>query len=129
MAVAAHVSATLTLNDTGRLHLTSKHGFTLSEQGSASGNISGSMYLHLHIVSTNRVTAEVNIYPSGGSVTGQASASDHPSGAVATFNWTMSIARGTGRYSHARGRGLSFAGAIKRENDSVTVHVVGRMVD
>jgi len=75
------------------------------------------------------VTAEVNIYPSGGSITGYGNANYHPSGAVATFNGTMSIARGTGRYSRARGSGLSFAGAIKRENDSVTVHVVGRMFD
>ena len=128
-AVTAHASSTFTLADTGHLHLTSKHGFTLNEQGSASGNISGTIYIHLHIVSTNRVTAEVNIYPSGGSITGYGNASYHPSGSVATFNGTLNIARGTGRYSHARGSGLSFAGAIKRENDSVTVHVVGRMGD
>jgi hypothetical protein len=128
-AVAAHASRTITLADTGRLHLTSKHSFTLNEQGSASGNIPGTIYIHLHIVSTNRVTAEVNIYPSGGSITGYGNASYHPSGSVATFNGTLNITRGTGRYSHARGSGLSFAGAIKRENDSVTVHVVGRMSD
>jgi len=124
---SAHAARTFTLNDTGRLHLASKHGFTLNEQGSASGTISGSIYIHLKIVSTNRVTAEVNIYPSGGSITGQASASYHPSGALATFNGTMRIVRGTGKYGRASGSGLSFAGAIKRESDAVTVHVVGRM--
>jgi hypothetical protein len=118
---------TLNLSETGHLHLTSHHSFTLNEQGSASGTISGTIYIHLNVVSTNRVTAEVNIYPSSGSLTGYANASYHPSGGVATFNGTMSIARGTGRYSHARGSGLSFTGTIHRSNDAVTVHVNGRM--
>jgi hypothetical protein len=127
VASRAHASRTFSLNETGHLHLTSHHGFTLNEQGSASGTISGTIYIHLHVVSTNHVTAEVNIYPRGGSLTGYASASYHPSGGVASFNGTMSIARGTGRYPHAHGSGLSFTGTIKRENDAVTVHVNGRM--
>src|SRR5664280_2827540 len=106
----ALTARTLSLNDTGRLRLTSHHGFTLNEKGSASGTISGTIYIHLNVVSTNRVTAEVNIYPSGGSLTGNASASYRPAGAVASFNGTMAIARGTGRYSHAKGSGLSFTG-------------------
>jgi hypothetical protein len=115
------------LSDTAHLHLTSKHKFTLNEQGYASGTISGTIYIHLNIVSVNRVTAEVNLYPSGGSITSYASASYHPAGSVATFNGSMYIARGTGRYSHAHGSGLSFTGTVKRENDAVTVHVNGRM--
>ena len=62
-AATAHLAGTISLNETGRLHLTSHHGFTLNEQGSASGTISGTIYIHLNVVSTNRVTAEVNIYP------------------------------------------------------------------
>src|SRR5664280_2413379 len=68
----ALTARTLSLNDTGRLRLTSHHGFTLNEKGSASGTISGTIYIHLNIVSTNRVTAEVSIYPRGGSLTGYA---------------------------------------------------------
>jgi hypothetical protein len=123
----AHAADSFSLSETGHLRLTSKHGFTLNEQGGASGTISGTIYIHLNIVSTNRVTAEVSIYPSGGSLTGNATASYHPAGPVATFNGTMSIARGTGRYSHARGSGLSFTGTVQRINDAVTVRVNGRM--
>jgi hypothetical protein len=123
----AIASRTFSLSESGHLHLTSHHAFTLNEQGSVSGTISGTIYIHLHVVSTNRVTAEVNIYPSGGSLTGYASASYHPSGAVASFNGTMSITRGSGRYSHAHGSGLGFTGTIQRTNDAVTVHVNGRM--
>jgi hypothetical protein len=126
-AATAHVAGTLSLNETGHLHLTSHHGFTLNEQGSTSGTISGTIYIHLNVVSTNRVTAEVNIYPSGSSITGSASASYRPSGAVATFSGTMTVERGTGHYSGAHGSGLSFTGTVQRANDAVTVHVSGRM--
>jgi hypothetical protein len=126
-AATAHAAGTLSLNETGHLHLTSHHGFTLNEQGSTSGTISGSIYIHLNIVSVNRVTAEVNIYPSGSSITGSASASYHPAGGVASFSGTMSIDRGSGRYRGAHGSGLSFSGTVQRSNDAVTVHVSGRM--
>lgn len=126
-AAVAHGSRSISLSDSGRLHLTSHHGFTLNEQGTASGTIAGTIYIHLHVVSTNHVTAEVSIYPKGGSLTGLASASYRPSGAVASFTGTMNIARGTGSYSHASGSGLSFSGTIRRSNDAVTVRVAGHM--
>ena len=71
---AASASRSVSLNESGRLHLTSKQGFTLNEQGSASGTITGTIYIHLHLTSTSKVTAEVSIYPSGGSLTGNGSA-------------------------------------------------------
>jgi hypothetical protein len=130
-AATARAAGTLSLNETGHLHRTSGHGITinqqLNEQGSASGSISGTIYIHLRVVSTNRVTAEVSIYPSGGSITGSASASFRSAGAVASFNGTLNVARGTGRYNHAHGSGLSFSGTIQRINDAITVHVTGRM--
>ncbi|HXN37953.1 MAG TPA: hypothetical protein VN892_07935 [Solirubrobacteraceae bacterium] len=126
-AATGRASGGLSLSDTGRLHLTSHHSFTLNEAGSASGTLSGTIYIHLNVVSTNRVTAEVNLYPRGGSVTGYASASYRSSGGVATFTGTMSVTRGTGRYEHAHGSGLSFTGTIERVNDAITVHVSGGM--
>ena len=105
----------------------SHHSFTLNEAGSASGTLAGPIYIHLNVASTNRVTAEVSLYPRGGSVTGYATASYRPSGGVATFSGTMSVTRGTGRYDHARGSGLAFTGTIERANDAVTVYVNGRM--
>jgi hypothetical protein len=124
---SASSSRTITLNETGRLHLTSHHGFTLNEKGSASGTIKGTIYIHLNVVSTNRVTAEVNIYPTGGSLTGKAKAAYHVAGATANFSGTMSIARGTGHWSHASGSGLRFYGTIRRSDDAVTVYLSGRM--
>lgn len=118
---------TISLNETGRLRLTSKHGFTLNEEGSATGTITGKIYVHLTIASTNRVRAEVSIYPSGGSLTGYAAAAYHVAGATASFSGSMSIARATGRYHGAHTSGLGFNGTIKRSNDAMTVSLTGKM--
>jgi hypothetical protein len=125
----ARGAGVISLNENGALQLTSKHGFTLNEQGVASGTVKGTIYVHLSIVSSNRVTAELNIYPHGGSLTARGSASYHKESTNAHFSGTMSIERGTGSYAHAQGSGLSFSGTIQRSNDAVTVHVAGRVVD
>jgi hypothetical protein len=122
-------SRTFSLNENGVLHATSKHEFTLNEQGSASGTITGTIYVHLTVVSTDRVTAEVNIYPRGGSITGYGTASYRRGSATATFSGSASIARGSGSYAHAHGSGLSFSGTIARSNDAITVHMSGTVSD
>lgn len=124
---AARAARTIALNETGHLHLTSHRHLTLNERGSASGTIRGTIYIHLNIISTNRVTAEVNIYPSGGSLSGYAKASYRVAGPTASFSGTMSITRGTGRYAHAHGSGLSFSGTIRRSDDAITVRLSGQM--
>ncbi len=126
---SARAARTFSLNETGDLHLTSKRGFTLNEQGSATGSVRGPIYVHLRIVSTTRVTAEVSIYPKGGSISGNATASYHREGPTAHFYGTLSVDRGTGSFNHARGSGLSFSGTIQRSNDAVTVRVSGTASD
>jgi hypothetical protein len=118
-------SRTISLQENGNLRLTSKHEFTLNEHGQASGTIPGSIYVHLTITSTSRVSAEVNIYPSHGSVTGEATASYHRGSQTATFQGTIAIVRGSGSYAHAHGSGLSFSGTIRRSDDAITVHLGG----
>jgi hypothetical protein len=125
-ASGAH-AATITISESAQLHLTSHRGFTLNEQGTTAGTINGIIYLHLHVNEDNRVTAELSIYPRGGSITGYASASYRATGPTATFNGTVNITRGTGTYSHAKGTGLKFTGAIQRVNDKITVHLSGRL--
>jgi hypothetical protein len=123
-AVAAR---TITLNESGQLHRTSHSGLKLGEQGSASGTIRGTIYIHLDVVSPTRVTAEVSIYPSGGSLTGSGSADYRVNAGTASFSGTLSIDRGTGSYAGAHGSGLSFSGAIQRLSGAVTVHLSGKM--
>jgi hypothetical protein len=130
-AVTAHTARTSLLNESGHLHLTSKHNFTLNEVGPAVGTARGTIYVHLTLLSSSRAKAEVNIYPSGGgSISGRATAGYHRSGSIATFSGSLSIAAGSGSYSHISGSGLSFSGEILESNsDAITVHVVGRVSD
>jgi hypothetical protein len=121
----AVMARTLSLNESGRLHLTSHHGFHLNEQGNATGTIGGTIYIHLDITSTNHVTAEVNIYPHNGSLSGFGTANYRSNGGQATFSGTLSISRGTGTYSHAYASHLRFSGTIQRSNDATTVHLSG----
>jgi hypothetical protein len=120
---------TIPLNESGNLRLTSRHGFTLNEQGRASGTLTGTIYVHLKIVSSKRVTAEVNIYPKSGSISGYGSAGYRREGATGYFSGSLSIVRGTGSYNRARGSGLSFSGTIQRSNYAITVHVRGNVTD
>jgi hypothetical protein len=128
-APAASAAKTITLNDTGRLHKTSSRGFNLYESGSASGSIGGSVSMHLDVVSTNRVTAELTVHASGGSLSGNASGAYRNNGATASFSGTLSITHGTGKYSHAHGSGISFSGTIQRTTGAVTVRVNGHLSD
>jgi hypothetical protein len=129
-APSAHTARTIFLKETGRLHLTSRHNFTLNEQGSASGTIAGTIYVHLTAVSSSRVTAEVNIYVSGGSISGRGTASYRREATRAAFSGSISFGHGTGSYARAHGSGLSFSGTIAESHgDAIVVHVSGRMSD
>lgn len=121
----AHAARTLTLSESGKLHLTSHHTTHLNFQGAASGTIRGTIYIHLNVTSPNRVSAEVSIYPSNGSLTGLSTANYRANGGQATFSGTLSIARGSGTYAHAHASALKFSGTIQRSNDATTVHVSG----
>jgi hypothetical protein len=122
----AHAARTVSLNDSGNLHKTSKHGFNLYESGSASGSIAGSISVHLDVVSTNHVTAELTVYPKGSSITGKASGNYRTNGGTASFSGTLSIDHGSGSYSGAHGSGIAFSGTIQRSDDAMTVHVNGK---
>jgi hypothetical protein len=123
----ARAARTITVSELGQLHLVSKHGFTLNEQGTASGTIKGTIEVQLKIVSSSHVTAEVTISPNRGSISGTATASYHKGEATASFSGSLSVNRGSGSYDHAQGSGLSFSGTIARSNEAVTVHVSGRL--
>jgi hypothetical protein len=125
----AHVTRTVSLEESGQLHLLSKHGFTLNEQGIASGTIRGPISVRLTIVSTSRVSAEVTISPNGGSISGSGTGSYHKGETSASFAGSLSIAHSSGSYARAQGSGLSVSGTIARSNDAIAVHVSGRFSD
>jgi hypothetical protein len=115
------------LNDSASLHLQNKHGIELKEAGVAKGTLGGTLYLQLKVTSTRSVSAKVQVYPKGGSISGSANASYRVAGATASFSGTLAITKGSGTYSKAKASALSFSGTIQRSNDAVTVHVSGKM--
>ncbi len=128
-AASPHAKAarTMSLHESASLHLTNHHGLILKEQGNAKGTLSGPIYLQLNVTSTRSVTAQIQVYPKNGSMSGNASAVYTVQGSTASFSGRMSITGGGGRYSKARGSGLSFSGTIQRSNDAVTVRVSGKL--
>ncbi|MGC2372839.1 MAG: hypothetical protein WA484_03090 [Solirubrobacteraceae bacterium] len=128
-AASPHAKAarSLELNDSAKLHLQNKHGIELKEGGNAKGTLGGPLYLQLKVTSTRSVSAKVQVYPSGGSISGNAKASYRVAGSTATFSGTLAITKGSGTYSKAKASALSFSGTIQRSNDAVTVRVSGKM--
>lgn len=102
-------------------------GLNLSEKGSASGTIDGSITLSLHVISTNKVDATVTVSPKGGSLSGSGSASYHVHGSVAYFGGTLSISKGSGSWSGAHASGLKFSGKIERASGNVSVNLSGTL--
>jgi hypothetical protein len=127
-APSAHASRTLDLNDSANLNLSNKKGFELKEAGKASGSLSGTIYLQLKVSSERSVTAKIQVYPSGGTLDASASGTYRvQSSSTATFSGSLNITGGSGRYSKAKGSGLSFSGTVHRPGDSVSVRVSGNM--
>jgi len=126
-AARAHAARTINLTESARLHRTNPpSGVHLDEQGNVSGTLGGTIYIHLKVYE-HHVSAEVNIYPHGGSLTATGSAAYHVNGGYAPFSGTIYVARGTGTYAHARSGALRFTGSIQRSNDSVTVQLSGHL--
>lgn len=127
-APSAALARTLSLSESAHLHSTGSQGFHLNETGSATGTIRGAIYIHLHIANNHdQVTAEVNIYPNGGSLTGTGSASYRIEGAFASFSGALKIIRGSGSYAGAHASNLRFSGTIERRNDAAVVKLSGSL--
>ncbi|MGA7704598.1 MAG: hypothetical protein WB998_06840 [Solirubrobacteraceae bacterium] len=123
----ARAARSVDLNDSASLHLQNKHGIELKEGGTAKGNLSGPIYLQLKVTSTRSVSAEVQLYPKGGSITGSTKANYETAGGVARFSGTLVVSKGSGTYSKAKASALKFSGTIQRSNDATTVRVSGPM--
>jgi hypothetical protein len=128
-ALSSHTARAFSISDRGQLRLIRKHGFTLYEQGTASGTIRGAITVTLKIVSSSSVTVAVTISPGGGSISGYGTGSYHKGETAASFSGSLSVSRGSGSYEHAKGSGLRFSGTIARSNDAIAVSVSGSLSD
>lgn len=124
----AKAAGSLNLSDSANLVLNNHKGVELKESGTAKGNLPGKIYIQLRLASAHSVTAKIQVYPHGGSVSASASATYRVvTSSSASFAGSLNITGGSGRYAKARGSKLSFSGTVHRPSDSVSVHVSGKM--
>jgi hypothetical protein len=115
------------MQEHGRLKFISERGNTLIERGTAYGTYTATMVADLTVRSKS-VTATVTIYPRGGSITGAANANYTIVKNLGYFGGTLSLGRGSGRYSHiaeVNHKPLGVSGVINRMNLEVEVKASG----
>jgi hypothetical protein len=124
-ASSARAARTLNVTDEAHLRVIHTSGELLEEEGPATGALPGIVRVRFRIGAT--VSGAFTIYPhGGGSISGQGSARLHSTGAYASFGGSMTVDRGSGRYTHAHGRG-GFYGTVNRHNDALVVQTTGRL--
>lgn len=117
-------SRSVSVNDTGHLHLLKAFGSVLLEEGAAAGTLPGLAKVRLLVGST--VIASFTIQTKHGTIYGSGSAALHSSGRYASFGGSLSVSRGTGSYTRAHGSGKLY-GVIDRRTSSLTVQTVGTL--
>jgi hypothetical protein len=123
----AHSARIIHMQEHGRLKFISERGSTLIERGTAYGTYTATMVADLTIRSKS-VTATVTIYPRGGSITGSANTTYTIVKNLGYFGGTLSLGRGSGRYSHiaeVKHKPLGVSGVINRMNLEVEVKANG----
>lgn len=122
--IPGHTSRSLSVNDTGHLHLLKAFGSVLLEEGSAVGTLPGKAKVRLTVGST--VTASFTIRTTGGTIYGSGRAALHSSGRYASFGGSLSVRHGSGRYARAHGKGKLY-GVIDRRTSTLTVQTIGTL--
>ena len=120
----ARPAATQNVKDEAHLHLTGTNGSLLIEEGQATGQIPGKVKASFEIEST--VTSNFTIYAHGGSISGRGKGTLHSTGPNSSFDGSLKITGGTGRYKHAHGSG-GFYGVINRKTYAATVQTTGKL--
>jgi hypothetical protein len=120
-APQAHVARTLRLDDSARLHLVKKSGPILSERGTATGTLPGSVSARFDTRNSAKVTGSVTFRPrGGGSLTATIVGYPQSLSTVARITGYLAVRSGTGRYARAVGSG-TFTGSVNRRTWAISV--------
>jgi hypothetical protein len=126
-APAARAARRVSLVENAHLKLAGEHGSAIAERGEASGTYSAPVAVTLTI-HPKSVTASVTIYPSGGSISGVASANYIVKGSYGYFGGTLTLSHGTGKFRHiseVNGKPLGFSGRINHDSFAMEVKAHG----
>jgi stage V sporulation protein SpoVS len=124
-AAAALASAhTFDANDEAHLHLIHASGSMLTEEGHATGTISGTIKANFDVQAT--ITSTFTIYTHNGSITGHGTGTLHSTSTYSSFGGSLTATSGTGRYKHVHGKG-GFYGTVDRNNFAIVVQTTGQL--
>ena len=123
---SARAAKAMAFNVSSNLRLVGHPGHVLNETGTFSGTQSGTISLRFVSATSTSGEATFTAYSSqGGSVSGRSSTRGRVVGAKVYLTGVMTITGGTGRWSHASGRGLQFSGVVDRHNFHATTRMQG----
>lgn len=120
-APRAHAARALHLKESASLHLVHKSGPILSERGTATGTLPGSVTATFNTGRPPKVTGTVTFHPRGGTLTVTIVGFPQSLGTVARVSGSLAVRHGTGRYARAVGGG-SFSGTVNRRSWAISVH-------
>jgi hypothetical protein len=123
-APRADTARTLQATDTAKLRYIKHSGSQLLEEGSAQGDLPGSMRANVSLGAT--FTASFTIYTHGGTITGHGTATPHGSGLDEHFAGTLTVTGGTGRYTHAHGH-AGLTGTFNRRTYAIVLNTTGSL--
>ncbi len=125
--IRAHGASALSVKDEGNLRFVKSSGSTLIDEGHASGTIPGNVRIHFTYDGNPNVSAQITIYGAHGTIqvrgSGRLSSPTNPN---PSFSGTLSIAGGSGRYSHAHGSGKLY-GVFHRRSYGMIVQTQGTL--
>lgn len=126
-AHGAHAAKSVSLVEVGRLKLVNEEGSTVYERGSARGTYAGSVTATF-VIHAKSVVVTVALHARGGTISGVARANYKVVKKLGYFGGTLTLRRGTGRYSHIAaigGKEPGFSGIINRDTLETEVKVNG----
>jgi hypothetical protein len=113
----ATAARAVSLNLTTNVHLVGRPGHIDYAKGTVSGTFSGTTSCRFVTIGSSGGSVTFTIYPaSGGSILGRAATHGRVVGPTVYFSGTASIIGGTGRWAHAHGTNLKYAGTSNRQN-------------
>src|SRR5665811_53277 len=109
-----------------RMRITKTKGKRMVAKGSTVGTVEGKVSLRLRTINGSKVRAIFFGRNSHGTVRGIGAARYRISGAISSYTGEIKTLEGTGRYSHARSRGISLSGIANRRTFKVKMALRGK---